>query len=72
MFNRPGNVVPLPSRPQAKGPVEARRQDVADLALLPEYDRSFSPQTKAAFNQGIVALDAEAGALSDARFEMAV
>jgi hypothetical protein len=72
VFDRPGNAVPLPSRPQPKGPVEARRQDVADLALLPEYDRSFSPQAKAVFDQGIATLDAEAGALSDAGFEMAV
>jgi hypothetical protein len=72
VFNRPGNAVPLPSRPQPHDPAEARRQDLADLALLPEYDRSFSPQTKAAFDQGIAALDAEAGALSDAGFEMAV
>jgi hypothetical protein len=72
VLNRPGNAVPLPSRPTPRDPVEARRQDVADLSLLPNYDRSFSPEAKAAFRQGVEALDAKAGALSDVAFEMAV
>jgi hypothetical protein len=72
LLNRPGNAVPLPSRPPPHDPTEARRQDVADLGLLPNYDRSFSPEAKAAFQQGVDALDAKAGALSDAGFEMAV
>ncbi len=70
--NRPHGAVPLPNRPQPRDAAEARRQDVADLALLPDYDRSFSPQSRAAFRQGIVALDGEAGAMPDAGFAMAV
>jgi hypothetical protein len=72
VLNRPGNAVPLPSRPPSHDPAEARRQDIADLSLLPNYDRSFSPEAKATFQQGIEALDTKAGALSDAAFEMAV
>jgi len=72
ILNRPGNAVPLPGRPVPHDPADARRQDLADLSLLPNYDRSFSLEAKAAFRQGIKALDAEAGALSDAAFEMAV
>jgi hypothetical protein len=72
VVNRPGNAVPLPSRPPSHDPAEARRQDLADLSLLPNYDRSFSPEAKAAFRQGVEALDAKAGALPDAAFEMAV
>jgi hypothetical protein len=64
--------VPLPSRPEPHDPAEARRQDIADLSLLPDFDRSFSPEAKAAFRQGIEALDASVGPLSDAAFEMAV
>jgi hypothetical protein len=72
VLNRPGNAVQLPSRPPPHDRVEARRQDVADLALLLEYDRSFSPEAKAAFQQNIQALNGEAATMSDAVFEMAV
>ena len=72
LLNRPDNAVPLPNRPPLRDPAEARRQDVADLALLPEYDRSFSANAAVAFRQGVEALSAEAGAMSDAGFEMAV
>jgi hypothetical protein len=64
--------VPLPDRAAPHLPVEARRQDVADLRLLPDFDRSFSPTSKAAFQQGVDALDGEAEAMSPAEFEMAV
>lgn len=72
IVNRPGNAVPLPNRSPPHDVAEARRQDLADLGLLPNYDRSFSPQAKAAFQRGVEALGAQAGALSDAGFEMAV
>lgn len=72
LLNRPGNAIPLPSRPPPHDSAEARRQDVADLARLPEYDRSFSATAAAAFRQGIDALNGEAAAMSDAGFEMAV
>ena len=64
--------MPLPSRPSPHDPAEARHQDLADLKLLLDYDRSSSPEAKAAFRQGIEAVDANAGTLSDAAFEMAV
>jgi hypothetical protein len=72
VLDRPGNAVPLPSRSAPHDPAQARRQDLADLSLLPNYDRSFSPEAKATFRRGVEALDANAGTLSDAAFEMAV
>ena len=62
----------LPARPAPRDLADARRQDIADLRLLPEFDRSFSADAKAAFARGADLLDAAAGALSDAGFEMAV
>ncbi|MDB5393959.1 MAG: hypothetical protein JWM91_1465 [Rhodospirillales bacterium] len=71
-LSRAEPALPLPVRPPPEDLAEARRQDVADLRLLPNFDRSFSPEAKLAFSQGVDALDAKAAALSPAGFEMAV
>ena len=47
-------------------------QDVADLRLLPDLDRSFSPTARAAFAQGVSALESRVGTLTAPEFEMAV
>lgn len=64
--------VPLPAHSQPGTPAEGRLQDVADLSLLPHYDRSFSPDARLAFARGVDALKGQAATLSDAAFEMAV
>jgi hypothetical protein len=64
--------LPLPARPPPRDSTEVRLQDVADLRLLPAYDRSFSPYALRRWRLGIDALDETAGALSPAGFEMAV
>ena len=71
-LNRPGNAVPLPDHPPPDSKAEARQQDLADLGLLLDYDRSFSSADADAFRQGIAKLAGTAGAMSDAGFEMVV
>ncbi|KGM32276.1 hypothetical protein, partial [Inquilinus limosus] len=71
-----------PSLPPADAPApgnraEAQRQDLERLRRLPEIDRSFSPETLAAFDRQIDTLAAQASAaapdgLDDARFEVGV
>lgn len=62
----------LPARPAPRDLADARHQDIADLRLLPDFDRGFSADAKAAFAHGADMLEADAGTLSDAGFEMAV
>jgi len=62
----------LPISPPARDLAEARQQDVADLRLLPSYDRSFSPYALRRWRHGIDELDEIAGTLPPAGFEMAV
>lgn len=66
------DAVPLPDRAAPHLPVEARHQDVADLRLLPNFDRSFTPASKAVFLNGVDALDGDAGTMGSPEFEMAV
>lgn len=64
--------VSLPARPAPKDLAEARRQDVADLRLLPKYERGFSPSALRQWGQFLDDLDRDAVALSLPAFEMAV
>ena len=60
----------MPPRPPPRDAAEARRQDVADLALLPHYDRSFGPDGLTQWRIGIGELDRDAAMLSPAGFIM--
>ena len=71
-LDRPGNAIPVPDRPPPRNKAEARQQDLEDLGLLLEYDRSFSAAEADAFRDGIAKLRDTAGAMSDAAFEVAV
>jgi hypothetical protein len=62
--------VNLPARPAARGLAEARAGDLADLRLLPDLDRGFSPAARAAFLGGVDALIPESGGMSPARLWM--
>ncbi len=62
----------LPVRPAPRDEAEARRQDIADLRLLPKYDRSFDPTSLRAWSRFLEELDRNAASLSPAAFEMAV
>lgn len=62
----------LPERPAPKDAAEANRQDLDDLARLLDYDRSFSPEQRAAFLKGIDELRPKADALEPAAFDLAV
>lgn len=64
--------VALPDRPAPRDRSEASRQDLDDLAKLVDYDRSFSPERRTAFLQGIEELRPRAGALEPAAFDLAV
>jgi hypothetical protein len=65
----------LKSYPQA--PVEAAAsqregnlQDLAQLRHLPDFDRSFSPESRAAFAQALTAMEQSAGSLDRAALAM--
>ncbi len=62
----------LPSRPPPADVAEARRQDLADLRILPSVDRSFSPEARTKFLHEIDRLSGETDRLSPAGFAMAV
>jgi len=62
----------LPDRPPPADAAEANRQDLDDLAKLMDYDRSFSPDQRAAFLRGVDDLRPVAGAFEPAGFDMAV
>jgi hypothetical protein len=62
----------LPDRDPPRDLVEARTQDLADLALLPRFDRSFTAAAKAEFDRQLQALSARAAELDDAAFSLAV
>ncbi len=64
--------IALPDRPSPRDAAEARRQDLDDLRLLPDYDRSFSAAAFSAFLGGIDALRSRADGLSLPEFEMEV
>ena len=53
--------VALPHHPPPRNDLEATLQDIADLKLLPEGDRSFSPEARSAFDHQADALAARAG-----------
>ncbi len=71
-LTREDTAIVLPERPPPKDQAEANRQDVADLARLPDFDRSFSQAALAEFHRGIRQLSETAGAMTPAQFEMAV
>jgi hypothetical protein len=64
--------IPLPGRQQARDLTEARHQDLADLKLLTDFDRSFTGKSAAAFQLGIDDLYHRIDGMSGAAFEMAV
>lgn len=64
--------VTMAERPAPRDQAEANRQDVDDLATLLDYDRSFSPAQRKAFQQGIEELRPRAGSLEPAAFDLAV
>jgi hypothetical protein len=66
------HAVALPARPEARTLAEAQAQDLADLRMLPGLDHSFSPETRAAFERGVDALDSSVGRMSPARFWMEI
>jgi hypothetical protein len=51
---------------------QARHQDLADLRLLTDIDRSFTVKSAAAFQLGVDDLGHRVGGMSDAAFQMAV
>jgi hypothetical protein len=64
--------IDLPPEPSPRDFPEARRQDVADLARLPDYDRSFTAATEAQFRSTVADMRDHAAQMSDAVFMMAV
>ncbi len=62
----------MPAKLPPRDLAEARAQDLDDLRLLPNLDRSFSPEAKAKFLEGIDAVQTQAAVMSPAQFEMAV
>jgi hypothetical protein len=64
--------ITLPARPLARNLAEAQAQDLADLRMLPGLDHSFSPDSRAAFESGVDALQSSAGRMSPARFWMEI
>jgi hypothetical protein len=62
----------LPPRPPPHDQAEAVRQDLADLALLTDFDRSFSSENRAELQKQVAALAARAGDLGPAAFWLAV
>lgn len=57
--------------PAATSQRERNLQDLAHLRRLPEVERGFTAQTRAAFDQAITALEAQAGELDRAGLAMA-
>ena len=57
--------------PPPAEPGDRYRQDVAQLRLLLDIDRSFSPPARRAFTRALDDLEARASSLDDAAFEMA-
>lgn len=64
--------VSLPERPVPKDPGEARLQDLDDLAELPKLDRSFTPETRQAFEDELAFVRTKAIYMSPATFAMEV
>lgn len=71
-LSRGAPAIQLPDRPPPRDRAEGRQQDIADLGLLPDYDRSFSDASKAEFRTAVAALGQQSPAMSDAAFLMAV
>ena len=67
--------IPFPPEPDYPPPgdrAEAYRQDLDYLRLYPDYDRSFSPAEKLAFQAALGDIEARVESLSPAGFELAV
>jgi len=62
---------PVVDAPPATSERERVLQDLAHLRRLPEVERSFTAQTRAAFDQAVAALEAQAGELDRAGLAMA-
>jgi hypothetical protein len=63
---------PKPDFPAPASVAEAHRQDLEYLKRFPEMTRSFTPQTRAAFERAVATLEARADRLDPAAFEMGV
>jgi hypothetical protein len=62
----------LPSHAPPRDQADADRQDLADLGLLMQLDRSFDPDARRAFEDGRAALASQAGSLSRAAVWMGI
>lgn len=63
---------PAPDFPPAHDATEAKRQDLAYLESVMNFDRSFTAATRAAFKDAVADLARRAPALDDAGFELGV
>ncbi len=64
--------MPTPNFPKPRDIAEANHQDLEYLKHLPEVDRSFTPETRAAFNREVNQLMEQAATLDHAALEMGV